>query len=260
VAAGAALLVGRAARGADDPVPFREIPCDGAYPLHLQGACAGGGGVYWCFTDQLVRTDHAGRVLAKVPVKSHHGDLCYHAGRLHVAVNFGQFNEPAGKADSWVYVYQADTLKEVARHPVPEVVHGAGGMDHHDGRFFVVGGLPVGVKENYVYEYDARYKFQKRHVLASGETVKGIQTACAAGGEWWFGCYGSPPVLLKATGAVKPAGRWDFNASVGLIALGGDRFLVARDTAVPKQGHTAKLLPAVADAGAGMKLVPPPKK
>jgi hypothetical protein len=35
---------------------------------------------------------------------------------------------------------------------VPEVFHGAGGTGYHDGRFVVIGGLPPGVEENYVYE------------------------------------------------------------------------------------------------------------
>ena len=56
-------------------------------------------------------------------------------------VSKAKFNRPAGEADSWVYVYDADTLVELAKHRVPEVVHGAGGMAWRDGRFFIVGGL-----------------------------------------------------------------------------------------------------------------------
>ena len=44
-------------------------------------------------------------------------------------VNFGKFNLPKGSADSWVYVYDAESLKELARHQVQEVDHGAGGID-----------------------------------------------------------------------------------------------------------------------------------
>ncbi|MCB1085407.1 MAG: hypothetical protein KDM63_00055 [Verrucomicrobiae bacterium] len=67
----------------------------------------------------------------------HHGDLCFHGGKIFVAVNLGKFNDPKGNADSWVYVYDAANLKELAKHPVPEVFHGAGGMDARDGHFFV---------------------------------------------------------------------------------------------------------------------------
>src|SRR5690606_35314489 len=107
---------------------FRNVTCEGTYPKHLQGACTDGEqALFWRFTDRLVKTDPDGKVLEQVPVADHHGDLCHHDGRLYVAVNLGQFNRPEGAADSWVYVYDAETLEKLARHPVPEVVHGAGG-------------------------------------------------------------------------------------------------------------------------------------
>ncbi len=34
-------------------------------------------------------------------------------------------------------------------------------------RFYVVGGLPDGVEENYVYEYDAEFQFVKKHIISS---------------------------------------------------------------------------------------------
>lgn len=51
------------------------------------------------------------------------------------------------------------------------------------GRFLVVGGLPEGVNENYVYEYDRNFKFVKKQALASGHTHLGIQTAAFADGH-----------------------------------------------------------------------------
>ena len=63
-----------------------------------------------------MKTDRSGIVQNIIPVANHHGDLCYHDGKLYVAVNLGRFNEPAGRVDSWVYVYDAVTLEELARH------------------------------------------------------------------------------------------------------------------------------------------------
>jgi hypothetical protein len=88
---------------------------------------------------------------------------------------------------------------------VPELVHGAGGMAWYDGKFIIVGGLPPGVNENYAYEYDENFRFVKRHVIASGYTLMGIQTIAQADGAWWFGCYGKPAVLLRADQ------RWTFS-------------------------------------------------
>src|SRR5690606_945087 len=107
--------------------------------------------------------DAAGKHLASVEVESHHGDLCAADGKLYVAVNLGKFNHPEGHADSWIYVYDSSTLAFLSRHAVPEVFHGAGGIDIRNGHLYVVGGLPDGVEENYVYEYDGAFRFVKRH-------------------------------------------------------------------------------------------------
>ncbi|WP_159452271.1 glycerophosphodiester phosphodiesterase family protein [Singulisphaera sp. GP187] len=237
---------------------FRSLPCEGAYPRHLQGIATNDrDALFWSFTDVLIKTDLDGKVVAKVPVANHHGDLCFHGGKLYVAVNLGQFNKPAGRVDSWVYVYDATTLKELARHKTPEVVHGAGGIAFHGGNFFVVGGLPEGSNENYVYEYDPSFAFQKRHVLASGFTLMGIQTAAFAEGHWWFGCYGKPPVLLKADPSFKLVGRWELDASLGIVGLPDGRLLVARGANEPGKGNMGRVVPAVADDTQGLRIIEP---
>lgn len=232
--------------------------CEGSYPRHLQGICTNNrDAIYWCWTDALVKTDAQGRILKQVPVADHHGDLCYHNGRVYVAVNLGKFNQPAGKADSWVYVYDGSTLAEHARHPVPELVHGAGGIACHEGKFIVVGGLLPGVNENYLYEYDEAFKFRARHVLASGYTLMGIQTATFAGDSWWFGCYGEPKILLRADQNYRLTGKWEFNASVGIVPLDPKRFLIGQNTMVKGQGNQGRVVIAREDANAGLVLEKP---
>lgn len=242
---------------------FHATSCEGTYPRHLQGICTNEhDAIYWCWTDFLVKTDTDGRILQKVPVANHHGDLCFHDGRVYVATNLAKFNRPAGEADSWVYVYDGDTLSELAKHRVPEVVHGAGGMAWREGRFYIVGGLPPGVNENYVYEYDSDFRFQKRHVLASGYTLMGIQTVAHAEGAWWFGCYGKPAVLLRADDKFQFTDKWEFNASVGIAPISGGRFLIAQNTAVKgADGKTnqnqAQVLVARFDKKAGLAIEKP---
>ena len=91
----------------------------------------------------------------------------------------------------------------------------------------VVGGLPIGAKENYVYEYDADFKFRERHVLASGYTFLGIQTVAWADGCFWFGCYGSPRILLKADPSLKIVGKWTLDASLGIVGIPDGKLLLA---------------------------------
>jgi hypothetical protein len=239
---------------------FHAVQCEGTYPKHLQGVCTNDvDAIYWSFTTVLIKTDTKGHILQKASVADHHGDLCFHKGKVYVAVNLGQFNQPAGKADSWVYVYDGDTLQELARHKVPELVHGAGGIAFHDGRFFVVGGLPAGIKENYVYEYDASFAFQQRHVLASGYTSMGIQTATFAADHWWFGCYGNPRVLLKTDKSFKLVEKWEIDCSLGIVGLPDGQFFIARGSFEKGKGYTGQLRLAVADNKSGLRFLDEPK-
>lgn len=209
------------------PTTAGEVVCEGTYSSHLQGMCSDGKGhLYWSFTRDLIKTDMRGKRLKHISVRSHHGDLAYHDGKLYVAVNYGKFNEEPGQADSWIIVYDADDLSLVSKHKAPELVHGAGGMAYHEGRFIVVGGLPKTHKRNYLYEYGTDLKFVRRHVLPSGYTLLGIQAAAHAYGHWWFGCYGGK--LLKADDKLKLVGKYDFDGSYGMVPLGKERFLVGR--------------------------------
>ncbi len=201
-----------------------EVLCEGTYDGHLQGiAVDGDKAIYWSFTTVLVKTDWSGKILKTAKVPTHHGDLTYHDGKVYCAVNLGEFNREPGYADSWVYVFDGGDLALLAKHKVAEVVHGAGGMEYHRGHFFVVGGLPLGYKENYVYEYDESFRFVKRHVIPSGYTLLGIQTACFAHGSWWFGCYGKKLLQTDETFALR--GQADLEFAVGIVGLANQKLL-----------------------------------
>ncbi len=202
------------------------IKCEGLYPMHLQGVSTDKKtNIYWSFTNELVRTDLNGKVLDRIKVLNHHGDLCFKDGKVYVAVNLGRFNELPGQEDSWVFVYDSGNLKELARYKVPELVHGAGGISSYKGNFFVVGGLPQGFTENYIYQYDTNFKFIKRHVIPSGYTYKGIQTAEFHEGQWWFGCYGNPK-LMKTDEQFRVLDRNDFDASLGIVGYSAKKLFI----------------------------------
>jgi len=236
---------------------FPPVECQGRYPLHLQGICTDQkAALFWSWTDQLVKTDSTGKVLQQVPAANHHGDLCYLKGKVYVAVNLGKFNQPPGQEDSWVFVYDAETLTELTRHPVPALVHGAGGIATDGNRFLVVGGLPPDVPENYLYEYDLDFNFVQRHVLPSGHTDKGIQTATWAHGSWWFGCYGAPKILLRSTADFQLIGRWEYDASLGIESLSAGRLLIGSNKKLKNEGHLGRTHHATPDPEHG--LVPNP--
>ena len=124
------------------------------------------------------------------------------------------------------YVYDADTLEEINRHETQEVFHGAGGIGSRNDHFFVVGGLPNDIEENYIYEYDKNFRFIKRHVVTSGHTHLGIQTATLAHNRWWFGCYGDPKILLVTDIDFEMQGRYPLDCSLGIERLSRNRLLV----------------------------------
>ncbi len=248
----------------DDPVGLLAIhrdrslvgiACEGRYPHHLQGVAVDEDCIYWSFTTQLIKTTREGQFIKKVDVANHHGDLCLSAGKIYVAVNLGEFNHPDGNADSWVYVYDSETLREEARHEIQEAFHGAGGIGYHEGHFYVIGGLPPGVDENYVYEYDQDFKFVKRNVIRSGPTLMGIQTAAFAHGRWWFGCYGNPKILLVTDQNFEIQGRYEFDCSLGVAGLHGERLLIAAGNCQGNQGCDGTVTVAKPDAKTGLKRV-----
>ncbi|GAB4139067.1 hypothetical protein [Thermopirellula anaerolimosa] len=236
--------------------PYRPITCEGAYPAHLQGIAVDEQAIYWSFTTVLVKSDLDGKLIKKTPVANHHGDICHHDGKLCVAVNLGEFNNPKGNADSWVYVYDTASLREIARHSLPEVFYGAGGIGYRDGHFFVVGGLPDGVQENYVYEYDEQFHFIKRHVIASGHTYLGIQTATFVHDRWWFGCYGEPKILLVTDADFRMLGRYEFDCSLGIEGLPEGRLYAASGSCGGPAGCTGNVRAAVPDPKAGLRYLP----
>ena len=232
---------------------FHAVQCEENYPHHLQGVCVGKDAIYWSFTTQLVKTDLEGTVLEKVPAANHHGDLAFHQGQIFVAVNLGKFNDPEGNADSWVYVYNADDLALVEKHETPEVFYGAGGVGVRNGHFFVVGGLPGNIAENYIYEYDDDFQFVKRHVLKSGHTHLGIQTATFAHDRWWFGCYGDPQILLVTDADFNLLGRYPFDCSLGIVGLPHERLFSASGRCDPETGCRGSVRLVVPDGKKGLR-------
>ena len=226
--------------------------CEGSYPHHLQGVCVDDEAIYWSFTTTLVKTDLEGKLLTKVTVANHHGDLCFHDGKLYVAVNLGKFNDPQGNADSWVYIYNAADLSLISKHEIQEVFHGAGGIGIRKGHFFVVGGLPNDVEQNFVYEYDGDFQFIRKHVIESGHTHLGIQTATFADDRWWFGCYGEPKILLVTDADFELKGRHEFDCSLGIASGENQHLRAARGNCSNATGCTGRVVLVKRDSGRGL--------
>src|SRR5690606_2318431 len=106
--------------------------------------------------------------------------------------------------------------------------------------------------ENYLYAYDPDFVFRGRLVLPTGYTRLGIQTAAYANGEWWFGCYGTPKILLRTDDSFKLSGKWEFDAALGIEPIGNDRFLIGQNKRTPDVGYNGWVVTARKDADKGL--------
>ncbi|MDE0736185.1 MAG: hypothetical protein OSB47_10205, partial [Pirellulaceae bacterium] len=120
------------------------------------------------------------------------------------------------------------------------LIYGAGGMAYHDGKMIVIGGLPEVLRENYLYEYDLSFKFLRQHIVDSGYTRLGIQTAAFINGDWWFGCYGNQ--LLKTDKQFKLLGKYEFDCGLGIAGDRRQQVWIARGTSTKDQGCTGQIL------------------
>ena len=102
------------------PADLKEgdrIDCPGVYPGHLQGIATDGKSIYWSFSDCVVRSDLAGRLLAKAKIPFHGGDPCWYRGRLYVPVgsDFNRKRAKGKKSNEWIYEFDS-ALKLVKKH------------------------------------------------------------------------------------------------------------------------------------------------
>ena len=224
-------------------VPLRlaagtRIECPGEHPGHLQGIATDGVSIYWSFSNRVVRTDLAGKVLARTDVPFHGGDPCWYRGRLYVPVG-SDFNRkrPRGKkSNEWIYEFDS-ALKLIRRHRLKTFQYGAGGIAAHDGRFFVVGGRPPKKPGNSVWEYDADFRFVRRHELGFDSEV-GIQTINRAFGKWYLGCYGTNGCAIEADDDFKVVGRVRPPLAVGMIPL-ADGLVLVGVVVQKREGNTS---------------------
>ena len=97
---------------------------------HIQGVCTDGTNIYWSMTYDLVKTDMAGRELARYSDKFHMGDLCWHRGRIYVGVN--RMVEKGVRRGDEVRFYSFEEFREKIeknspdKHPYIETIWGVG--------------------------------------------------------------------------------------------------------------------------------------
>ena len=188
---------------------YKTAVCPGFYHDHLQGIAAAQGKIYWSYTTKIIRTGKDGEIEKIVDAQRHHGDCCFYGGKLYVAVNHGEFNTK-NKADNYVYIYDAD-LNFLDKIPLPELEGGLGGITHHNGSFYAVGGIDGSEANFKICKYSKDFKLEREFFVPVGESFLGAQTICHASGRFWIGVY------LKKEFVPARLVLWEMDDNFGII-------------------------------------------
>ena len=154
-----------------------EIECEGAYPGHIQGLDTDGAHVYWSFTTTLVKTDLQGRIATTAAVPYHHGGITVVGNEVFAACMPGRK----------VKVYCTEDLSFLREHDVPDVRGFPGGIDYHDGHFYIAEGTRSKIFPE-VYKYDKDFSHVKTFTIPLHLHI-GIQTIGRFNNAWWLGMY-----------------------------------------------------------------------
>ena len=214
-------LAGAAAKMPD----VEKITLEGDYAGHLQDVWWDGGtNLWWAHTCQILRTDLAGRILAKVDVEGHNAGLEVRDGRLYVAVCPMQ-NKTGGKTTPechpQINVHDAATLRLLERHILDGVTDRTGSLAILPDGSFVVGCLrPPDITKSQVrlHHLDSSYRLIRSVVLDNVEVRLGIETIKYKDGELFLSLYkdkGLLVVLDSSTFAEKR--RQVYNGTTGLV-------------------------------------------
>ena len=106
---------------------------------HVQGMCVSSNAIYFSFHDQIVKTDWYGRLLNRVPVDPHSGDICIWNGKLYTGV----WLRPKVKGEKWcgaICMYDAETLALLKEQKVKSKDAGVDGITCVDGVIYLAMG------------------------------------------------------------------------------------------------------------------------
>ena len=218
---------------------------------HLQGIAADESGIYWSFSDTLLKTDYQGRKLASVSWFSHMGDLCVVNGSVFVALtvrgknNLREYENWKG----WVLAFDAASLKYLARYRIgaPRI----DGIAYVDGKFFI--GIDAGRAPhplNDILVYDRSFKLLEKVTVDIGSnTSYGVQTMNPYHGKLLTSFYGDrrkKSYVFDINDFSRISGEFPVRTSFGMAAVppavagAEDVFLIARNTG-KKRDWSARL-------------------
>lgn len=216
------------------------------HPGHVQGVCTDGEHIYWSMTYDLIKTDLAGKEIARFAAKGTHiGDICWRKGKVYAGINCRTV-KGCRKGDE-VWVFDTKDMSRERVFPTPQTVWCNNGIEWFRDRFWVIGSTPTHSRYNFVFEYTEDFRFVQCRPIESGWSNLGVQTICLKDDVMYFGCYGAPKdpqfphkggvfavagdMLTKRSRSVEIPyvapilGRFDGAAAEGMLVLDGDMWV-----------------------------------
>ena len=201
-----------------------RIELEGEYAGHLQDVWWDGGtNLWWAHTRQVLRTDLAGKIVARADVDGHNAGCEVRDGVLYVAVCPMQ-NKTGGKTTPecrlQVNEYDAETLALKSKHVLP-VNDRAGSLAILPDGSFVVGCLrPQDISPTQVRLHRLSRDFQlvKTAVLDNVEVKLGIETIKYRDGELFLSMYkGKGLLVVLDAETFTEKRRQAYNGTTGLL-------------------------------------------
>jgi hypothetical protein len=127
-----------------------------------QGIGTDGRHLYLQTSDRLLKYDLDGKLLARSEhFQWHHGGITVLNGKIYCAASECT---KKGTEKHWIHVYDAESLKFIAAHDVGQhFTVCAGGIAHHDGRFFVAESFFDNDHADRIVEFDAAFRHVRTH-------------------------------------------------------------------------------------------------
>ena len=192
---------------------------------HSQGMCVSSNAIYFSFHNEIVKTDWYGRLLKRVEVDRHGGDICLWNGKLYTGVSIVSKKGASESSCAAIYVYDAETLEPLRKHKLPW--GGADGITCLDGVVYL--GMGKGPGKNYYGKYDAETlkPLGKMLIVDDKESDCGAQNMCTDGTYIYVSHYVGDPKgknLVVHDKDFKVVAKYQFGHNNGLDVVpgGGD--------------------------------------
>ena len=241
-----ALVCARTSLGASLLPSEGVIPLEGDYAGHLQDVWWDGGtNIWWAHTQQILRTDLSGKILAKADVEGHNAGLEVRDGRLYV-VTCSFCGKTTPECHPQINVHDAVTLKLLEKHILEGLTDRSGSFAILPDGSFVVGCLrPPDIEMTQVrlHHLGSDYRLLESVVLDNVEVKRGIETIKYRDGELFLSMYSGAGLLVVLDAKTfKEKRRQQYNGCFGLV-FDGDSAWCGRSAKNAETGrHTSSLV------------------